>query len=55
MDGKYKIKINGISYPVSEEFKKMMERKRKEYSKKMGTNITQTKFTDLVAKGKIKL
>ncbi|MFW5895137.1 MAG: hypothetical protein ACOCT9_00180 [archaeon] len=55
MNGNCKIKINGISYPVSEEFKKMIERKRKEYSKKMGTNITQTKFTDLVAKGKIKI
>lgn len=50
-----KVKVNGISYPVSEDFKKMMERKRKEYCKKMGTNIPQTKFTDLVAKGKIKI
>ncbi len=55
MNNKYRIKINGISYPVSEEFKKMMEKKRLEYCKKMGTKISQTKFTDLVAKGKIKI
>lgn len=50
-----KIKINGISYPVSENFKKMVEKRRIEESKKMGTRISQTKFTDLVARGKIKL
>jgi len=52
---KYRMKINGISYPVSERFKRLMERRRKEYSEKMGVKINQATFTELVAKGKIKL
>jgi len=40
---------NGIAYPLAPEVIKMIERKRKEYIKKIGVKVSQSKFTSIIA------
>ena len=40
---------NGIAYPLAPEVIKIIEEKRKEYSKMIGVRVSQSKFTSIIA------
>jgi len=46
--GELKMK-NGISYPLAPEVIEMIEKKRKEYIKKVGFKVSQSNFTGIIA------
>jgi len=40
---------NGIAYPLAPEVIEMIEKQRKEYIKRIGVRVSQSKFTSIIA------
>jgi len=40
---------NGVSYPLAPEVIKLIEKKRREYIRKIGVKVSQARFTGIIA------